>query len=629
MKLLETFRAHVAALGPIKRAWLTTFNIGVPFFETHVLPALLEADVPVNRMDYESLHSQCVERGIDLRVFCDLRMMEADQLKRTALPIHGVLPASLGDGRFGDESLFHPKVIFLEGQDGRMVLGSGSANLTVSGWGQNQEVFSFRAVSNATQYAQVKRFFKPLLAGAGLDAEALLNIRKRFDGDDPDWHFFHSFEHQTFLETMTTDIDATSLTVWSPYFSRDLAAFLRKVRELTGVQLSFAVVPDRVENRRVRTAWSEELHTMILNEELTFHGPPDARDERIALTHAKLWLASGRGARLGIGSWNCTTRGSASFERRNIEAGIVLDVSPRAAIAGAVLALGESDFSTDAQLDDEEPEIRYPLPFELQVTFDWEKSRYDVTGRWHEATCPDAYELRLPGMQKGLPLLWKARRSNGAWPLEAMEHELSDNEALLADHSYQVWRQGELVYRGLILETSSGHRRALGYDTLNDLLNDLVQGGTAGVSDMSRLRPVLRNDDLPDDDRLDPVRPGAPSDVSYFRMFHAFEQFRERLRAASAKDLDRLLFVQPGSLQELVSKVDERIAATGNTVFNWFLLQEVCSLHSVAQGRWDLRRRQPEKWRSLTPKSSRVDLPREIRDDAVYMRQLKEAYGLR
>lgn len=36
--------------------------------------------------------------------------MEADQLKRTAIPVHGILPGWLGS--FDQESLFHPKVIF-------------------------------------------------------------------------------------------------------------------------------------------------------------------------------------------------------------------------------------------------------------------------------------------------------------------------------------------------------------------------------------------------------------------------------------------------------------------------------------------------------------------------------------
>ena len=42
-------------------------------------------------------------------------------------------------------------------------------------------------------------------------------------------------------------------------------------------------------------------------------------------------------------------------------------------------------------------------------------------------------------------------------------------------------------------------------------------------------------------------------------------------------------FVVPGSLQELVSKIDEQVATSGSgTVFNWFLLQEADSLRMLA-----------------------------------------------
>lgn len=69
MKLLNAFRDQVKALGPLKRAWFTTFNLGIPFFETHLLPALLAADPPVNRMDYENMQLQLADSGIDVRVF--------------------------------------------------------------------------------------------------------------------------------------------------------------------------------------------------------------------------------------------------------------------------------------------------------------------------------------------------------------------------------------------------------------------------------------------------------------------------------------------------------------------------------------------------------------------------------
>lgn len=643
MKLLDSLRQQVGTLGPLKRAWFTTFNLSIPFFETHVLPELLQgdADPPVNRMDYESMQLRLAERGIDLRVFCDLRMMEADQLKRTALPVHGVLPEWLGLEGFGKESLFHPKVIYLEDESGRMVLGAGSANLSVSGWGRNQEVFCFHAVSNNDQYQQIKRFFEPLFAAAGLD-EAL-GVRRQFKGDDQMWRFAHSFERESFLQLLLADTQAERLTVWSPYFSRDLASLIGRIRALAGKAIHLSIVPDRVGNQHVRTKWSEGIAQLLNDEVLSFHDRPSPREDKIEMTHAKLWLASGRWARLAVGSWNCTEPGSASFGLRNVEAGILLDVPLSAQIAGKPLNLRPSDFGTDEMLQDDELEPPpYPLPFELHVSFDWAQGRYDVRGRLYEEIHGAGYEIRLPGLKQRLSLAWKRNRREGAWPLATIDPsklEVADNEALLADHGYEVWRDDSLEYRGLVLETEQAHRRAHGYDSLTDLLNDLIDGVEPGSSGKPRLRSVLRNDDVPEDDPLLPAFASEGDGLSYFRLFHAFEQFRQRLRKVDSRDdLELLLFVQAGSLQELVGKVREQLVAPGSSpVFNWFLLQEADSLYAAALEAHARTREkyaragQPEggKWTSLKPDKRMVKLPPEIRGNTKYMRQLREAcrYG--
>lgn len=638
MKLLDAFRQQVRALGPLTRAWFTTFNLDIPFFETHVLPELLhgDADPPANRLDYENMQLQLAERAIDLRVFCDLRMLEADQLKRTALPVHGLLPGRLGLKGFAPESLFHPKVIFLEDERGRMVLGAGSANLSVSGWGRNQEVFSFYAVSNNKQYQQIKRFFDPLIAAAGLGKA--LGVRRQFKGDDESWRFAHSFEPESFLELLLAGTQAERLTVWSPYFSRDLARLIEKIRALAGREIDFTIVPDRVADRFVRTKWSEAIRQLLDEGGLAFHDRPALRADKIETTHAKLWLAQGQQARLAVGSWNCTEPGSASFDVRNVEAGFLLDVANATRISGKPLALDAKDFCTDEMLQDDPLDPPpYPLPFELLVSFDWEQGCYEVQGRLYERNEGTGYTLRLPGVNQRLTLRWRERRIDGAWPLEAILQKLPDNEALLADHGYEVWRGHSLEYRGLVLETGQSHRRAQGYDSLKDLLNDWVEGVEPGGSGKPRLRPVLRNDDVPDDEPAPPAIAADTGGLSYFRVFHAFEQFRQRLREVDSRDtLQTLLFVQAGCLQELVAKVNAQAAAPGGSaVFNWFLLQEADSLYAAALEAHALTRAKyarcapPEgaKWQSLKPDMRLSRLPPAIRGNVEYMRQLRKACG--
>ena len=632
MKLLDGLREQVKTLGPLKRAWFTTFNLGIPFFETHLLPVLLDAEKPLNRIDYESMQLQLSERDVDVRVFCDMRMMEADELKRTAIPIHGILPGWLS--QFDEESLFHPKVIFLEDTSGRMVLGAGSANLSVSGWGRNQEVFIFREVSNNDQYQQIKRFFAPLASAARLDMQEVLGTRRRFSGEDQDWRFVHSFENRSFLHDLLGDPEVDRLTVWSPYFSRDLASLLSKISRLAERKLKYAIVPDRVAQKHVRIEWTESIGELMRDGVLRFHDRPFQPSDGIAMTHAKLWLAHGNHTRLAVGSWNCTEPGCASFERRNVEAGILLSVEPKTQISGQPLMLGEADFCSAQLLEDEALEVdAYPLPFELQVCFDWAQRSYEVLGQLYKDTGEARYYLRLPGVEKEISLCWRARRSGGSWPLDVIQRTVPDNEALLVDHCYEVWLGDQLLFRGLVQERHVAHRRAQGYDTLTDWVNDMVSGVDPETSSKPRLRTVLRHADLVDED--------TPSDtviaidgLSYFRLFSAFEQFRKRLDSVgSMVELERLLFVYPGSVQEIVGKVQAQISIEGdNPVFNWFLWQEASSLYPEAVKAYGKHREKHartsppvnEKWSSLKLAGRGPLLPPVIRGNTQYMRQVRE-----
>lgn len=113
--------------------------------------------------------------------------------------------------------------------------------------------------------------------------------------------------------------------------------------------------------------------------------------------------------------------------------------------------LGAADFGLAQVLEEEELEVAdYPLPFELHVSFDWASRVYVVQGRLHKDAGNARYVLRLPGVEEETQLCWKNRRSGDSWPLEAIEFEVADNEALLVDHCYQVWLGGQLVFKGLV-----------------------------------------------------------------------------------------------------------------------------------------------------------------------------------
>ena len=90
MKLLDAFKEQIAQMGPLKRVWLTTFNLDIAFVESRILPAVLDIDPPVGRMDYEGLQRALNESNIDFRVYCDPRMIALDKPKRTSIAVYPV-----------------------------------------------------------------------------------------------------------------------------------------------------------------------------------------------------------------------------------------------------------------------------------------------------------------------------------------------------------------------------------------------------------------------------------------------------------------------------------------------------------------------------------------------------------
>ncbi|MDH8404892.1 hypothetical protein QIG58_28635, partial [Klebsiella pneumoniae] len=71
----------------------------------------------------------------------------------------------------------------LEDHYRKIIVGAGSANLTLSGWGRNQETVDFRCVASNAQYQQVKRFFTTI--DNSLNDEEFFPTRRKFLGDDP------------------------------------------------------------------------------------------------------------------------------------------------------------------------------------------------------------------------------------------------------------------------------------------------------------------------------------------------------------------------------------------------------------------------------------------------------------
>ncbi len=593
MKLLAELQKQVGRMGTLRRAWFTSFNTDIEFVETYVLPATLGANTPRNRIEYEQLQQELTKEDIDFRVFCDPRFLETNRVKRTCIPVHGIRPQREPEW-FSEASLFHAKVIYLEDREGKRVIGAGSANLTLSGWGRNLEVFHFFEISTYANYREIRRFFEHLCDAA--DIRCTLDERRNFTGKPEKWRFVHSYQDKPFPEQLLADMRDTDLTVWSPYLPRDLAGFIAKLQVASGADgLRVHLVPDRIEGRYLRTQWSDELSRMKADKRLTFYDSPVTRHASTDLCHAKLWKLPDK---LAVGSWNFTGPGSNCLRDdqggwsldNNVEAGFIIDdLNDWREATGKPLDLGESDCATADLLDKEGLFVNSLPPFDLHISFDWHAQAYAFHGSWLGDEQRDGYCVRLPGVADAVPLVWNTRRSP-----EQPDHLSVDDCALLRDRVFKVIRAGREIQRGLVSELHVKSRRAQAFDTLQDLLEAFVHGDDPqSVHDLP-FRTQLDTDAFADNplavavDEDAPLNGDAspPGDISYFRLFQSMHVYQQNLlKLERLEALDSNVFFWPGCLLELVGKTREELQKSGREVFKWFLANEVYSLCQCAHSR--------------------------------------------
>ena len=507
--------------------------------------------------------------------------------KRTAIDVYSLTPATMpGMAGFGIKSLFHPKVIYLENTERQAVIGAGSANLTISGWSKNQEVFAFHRIASREQSWQVRTFFKKFIV------EKKLVLGNRFWGKDDSWRFVHSFQEELFLRALLNDED-NYLAVWSPYFpANDLSGLIEKIKAYMGLpDLKLLITPDRVQGKYIRTQWSKALQTKIDSGDVCFYGSALEQHEQSELCHAKIWKTA---SSLAIGSWNFTGPGAnvnldSDFnwlEDNNVEAGFVYKNNSAIDEAlGKVLNLQPDDFASAELLEKEKLvfEEAEELPFTLTVYFDWKEQKYTIVGKWLSNGKGKEYRLKLPDVDE---LTINGRRSGAILGIDPIMPDCV--EELLNQHNYIVYQDNKEVARGFILECEVDYRRVQTYESLGELFDALAtqmpldnEVGTVVRSEINRDRELYAEDDFSVEAGIVPS-----ASTSYFRLFQAMEAYRSRLNSINKlAALEKVVFVYPGCLSEMRDKIHAKLN-DGQDIFNWFLAQEYNQLVALAKSRY-------------------------------------------
>ena len=266
IKLYKHFIDEIAQLGKIKRAWFTTFNFDISFFEKYILTALTgshfsEVKTP---LDYEALSSQLsndnyftAANEIEVKVFCDYRVEKpTGRPKQTVVEVYKVDVKNLkgiNQSIKFTEGVFHPKVILLESYKGEYLLMVGSANLTFGGWAHNRESFFCDKIQNTEVAREVGLFFSGIASNyKDLNNHPLLTKLNsgKFGNDVTKWSFISSFSKTSFLNRIIKKGEEQPLTIWSPYFGGDLPQIVSELQE-KGFH-SIDIVPSKTESQKIR-----------------------------------------------------------------------------------------------------------------------------------------------------------------------------------------------------------------------------------------------------------------------------------------------------------------------------------------------------------------------------------------
>ncbi|RUO43696.1 hypothetical protein CWE15_00395 [Aliidiomarina taiwanensis] len=596
MQMIDSFKQAIKQVGKVEKVWLTSFTIDIEFIETYLLPIIVDDanNKPRTHMDYERLQQLYVESTVDVRVFCDKRFLEGEagsRLKRTSIPVHGVLP-SLGEPKnkqFTEDSLFHPKVIYIQGKDGA-VLGAGSANLTISGWGRNREVFKFIAVNSKKLSTSISKFFEGTFESANVkdfDWKLLPNLG---NSETEEVEFHHSFSDTNFINRMIT-ADSHELTVWSPYFSKSISSFIEKIENATNNrQITYRIVPDLVNGKTIRSVSDEALNQHLQSQKLAFHKRPEAIEaDEFAMVHAKIWATE---KDIAIGSWNFTQPGSNLLSGNsshssndggnsiNIEAGLIFSAAEAPCLYGE--AIDEPQFSDHSELEREKLEVPALPPFNVQVTLDWRQLTYQLNVS--SLLCVKQYTLTLPGVKSPVAIE----------PAESGQTlKVNDEQALINNRRFYIKKGDEIESSGFIIETNKDYRRNQKFEDLTSL----IDAAALSMDHENSQRLVYRFSASPDDnsesweDKQIGVNRESPT-ASYFKLFLACQNFSKRLEEVAQtpksarkkerqlKKFDQILLSMPGCLLEWVEKANEQ---QDDSVYSWFIAEEVKQLVQLAQ----------------------------------------------
>lgn len=599
IKLYKHFSDQISKIGRPKRAWFTTFNLDIHFFEKYILSALMDVSYKELKSpyDFEALNDQLAneqesleEDRMEVRVFYDYRALQvSSKPKQTSVHIHSVdikqLSGLNSEIKF-TEGVFHPKVVLIETVTGEYWLMVSSANLTFGGWAKNRECFFCEKIEDTRIGRDVGLFFTGITTSikAMQDNELLIKLNSgKFGQVACKWYFFSSFNRGDFLNQVNPSREAFPLKVWSPYFADNLDEILDDLIEEEYFD-KIEIVPAKNEAQKIRIT-EEVYNTCNEKKEISFKQDKLPASANEAFVHAKVWLTP---KALAIGSWNMTKSGMNISETKNnnVEAGIIYNISSRdyenILIQYPTSALRSPGHYTEDELKGEKEDVLDEYLVTVDLVADWDNLIIKLINPAYNKLISQVGAdciIQLPGI--------------GKQKITILENDVSFREhiiTLLTDRYFELENgNGKSLYKGYLQEIGLINRPVNSFENIDDYLKGWVSEMPEDKTELHRLAYKVEEDF--GDELSQQTRKILMGDDqnAWFTSFHAFEciinriiqtdQFYKRDRVTELKRIGRSL---PGSLSELrkhLSMLKETYEIDNSNflkspIYLWFLIEK-------------------------------------------------------
>lgn len=598
IKLYKHFVEKIGELGQIKRAWFTTFNLDISFFEKYILSAILgkEFNEVKTALDYEALNENLAndideipEDKVDVRVFYDYRMLKLEGgAKQTTVHLHPINTSRLKKSKSGsfEKGVFHPKVCLFQTRKDELWLMCSSANLTFGGWARNRESFFLEKINNNKNAREVGAFFSDLTNSIKEFKEDLL-LKKlnngRFGSKETNWQFLSSFSKETLINRLIKD-NPKHLRVWSPYYAENISELIKST--LNGIK-EIELVPAKTETQKIRITELEYKSCLDLGN-IKFLQDLLEKENAEAFVHAKVWLTN---SKIAIGSWNMTHAGMNLSKQgnNNIEAGVIVNITNQQykhiISIHKTQELFNHDFCSAEELDKEKSEILDDFKTSVELVLDWDKQ---------------LIKLEQPTLRVLIKEIGADSKINlaglGSLDISVFETPISiqgHQNNLSRDRFFEITDKAQKsLFKGYLREVGLAYRPVMSFENIDDYLKGWVNESPEDKSEYHNLAYNSIEKNLLAQTKTILESSGQNT---WFSSFQAFESIINRLkktmelpkpqRVVELKKIGRAL---PGSLNELKNHLLElKKLYTINPekfkkspLYLWFLIERANSIFS-------------------------------------------------